>query len=114
MGSDAGNAYSERGVLVWPSDAVLDHGDLKIPARARVRGPIDVIETGVERALARTPRLVSLGGDHAVTYPVLRAVARRWGRVSLLHFDAHPDLYPEYEGTAIRTRVRWRASSRTI
>jgi agmatinase len=98
MGSDAGNAYSERGVRVWPSDAVLDHGDLKIPARARVRGPIDVIEAGVERALTRTPRLVSLGGDHAVSYPVLRAVARRWGRVSLLHFDAHPDLYPEYEG----------------
>ena len=57
-----------------------------------------MIEAGIERALARTPRLVSLGGDHAVTYPVLRAVARRWGRVSLLHFDAHPDLYPDYEG----------------
>jgi agmatinase len=98
MSSDAGNAFSERGIRVWPSPAVIDHGDLRIPARARIRGPIDAIETGVERALERTPRLLLLGGDHAVSYPVLRAVARRWGRLSLLHFDAHPDLYPDYEG----------------
>jgi arginase len=98
LGSDAGNAYSESGIRVWPSEAVLDHGDLKLGARAGHRGPIDAIERGVASALERTPRLLLLGGDHAVSYPVLRAVVRRWGRVSLLHFDAHPDLYPEFRG----------------
>jgi arginase family enzyme len=92
LGSDAGNEYSERGVRVWPSDAVRDHGDLKVAQRARVRGPIDAIERGVTRAAALTPRLVVLGGDHAVSYPAVRAMARRWGPLSILHFDAHPDM----------------------
>jgi arginase len=98
MGSEAGNAYSETEVRVWPSDSIVDHGDLKVAQRSGVRAPIDAIERGVEAALAVTPRLVVLGGDHAITYPVLRAVAKRWGRLSLLHFDAHPDLYPEFQG----------------
>lgn len=98
LGSESGNAYSERGVRVWPSEAVVDHGDLKVPARKASRAPIDAIERGVALALEATPRLVVLGGDHAVTYPVLRAFAARHGRISLLHFDAHPDLYPDFEG----------------
>jgi agmatinase len=98
MSSEAGNAWSERGVRVWPDDAVVDHGDLKVTQRAAVRGPIDAIERGVGRALAITPRLLLLGGDHAVSYPVVRAMAQRWGRLSMLHFDAHPDMYPEYQG----------------
>ena len=98
LGSEAGNEYSERGVRVWPSQAVVDHGDLKVAQRARVRAPIDAIEQGVTRAAVITPRLLMLGGDHAVSYPAVRAMAKRWGRLSILHFDAHPDMYPEYDG----------------
>jgi arginase len=98
MSSAAGNEYSERGVHVWPDGPVVDHGNLQVPARARVRAPIAVIERGVASALASTPRLVLLGGDHAVTYPIVRAMAGHWGRISVLHIDAHPDLYPDYDG----------------
>ena len=98
LGSESGNPYSETGVRVWPSDSVLDHGDLDVPDEKGTRGPIDVIERGVSRALGETPRLIVLGGDHTVTYPVVRAFAGKHGRISLLHFDAHPDLYPDFEG----------------
>jgi agmatinase len=98
LDSESGNTYSERGVRVWPSEFVVDHGDLRVPQRAGVRAPLDVIQRGVTRALATTPRLLLLGGDHAISYPVVRALAQRWGRLSLLQFDAHPDMYPEYEG----------------
>jgi agmatinase len=98
MGSEAGNPYSERGIRVWPAENVIDHGDVKVPARAGVRGPIDAISRRVAAVLEVTPRLLVLGGDHAVSYPVVRAVAGRYGRLDMLHFDAHPDLYPEYEG----------------
>jgi arginase len=98
MSSEAGNPWSERGVRVWQDERIVDHGDLKVAPRAGVRGPIDAIERGVTRALAITPRLLLLGGDHAVSYPAVRAVAERWGRLSVLHFDAHPDMDPEYEG----------------
>ena len=39
-----------------------------------------------------------LGGDHAITYPILRAVSRQYGKMSILLFDAHPDLYDELDG----------------
>ena len=98
LNSESTNPYSETGIRVWPSEQVVDHGNLDVPDEAGKRGPIDIIENGVANALATTDRLVLLGGDHAVTYPVVRAVAARHGRISLLHFDAHPDLYPEFEG----------------
>lgn len=98
LGSDAGNAWSERGVEVWPGAQVFDHGDLRVAAQKASRRPIEQIERGVTEALARTPSLVVLGGDHAVTYPVLRAFAARYGKLAVLHFDAHPDLYPDLDG----------------
>lgn len=98
MGTGAGNAWSERGIEVWPSARVVDHGDLAVSPVAASRRPIEQIERGVAATLAVTPRLVALGGDHAVTYPVLRAIAAVHGAVSVLHFDAHPDLYPELDG----------------
>jgi arginase len=98
LGSDAGNAWSEHGVEVWPSARVVDHGNLAVPALAAEAGPIDLITAGVAAALARTPRLAVLGGDHAVTFPVVRAFAAVHGPVDILHFDAHPDLYPDFEG----------------
>ncbi len=43
-------------------------------------------------------RVISVGGDHAITYPILRAYAQRHEGLSILHLDAHPDLYEEFEG----------------
>ena len=114
MHTPAGNAWSERGVYlgdasIFPptparkrqrrGDApFVDHGDVVVPQRPAVREPIDEIEHCVARAIGAIPRILALGGDHAVTYPVVRAVAQRWGTISVLHFDAHPDMYPDYEG----------------
>jgi agmatinase len=41
---------------------------------------------------------VALGGDHSVTYPILCAVARVHTDLTILHLDAHPDLYTEFDG----------------
>ncbi len=42
--------------------------------------------------------LISLGGDHSITYPILKAFHKKYPRISILHFDAHPDLYHDFEG----------------
>jgi agmatinase len=42
--------------------------------------------------------VLSLGGDHAITYPILRAYGKKHNRLNILHLDAHPDLYDEFEG----------------
>ena len=41
---------------------------------------------------------LALGGDHSISYPVLKAIAAAHGQVDILHFDAHPDLYDSYDG----------------
>lgn len=98
LGSSAGNAYTETGQRVWPCDRVIDRGDLDISNTPADRKPIDEIFQGVNKALDATPKLVCLGGDHAVTYPIVQAMAARHGKVSILHFDAHPDIYPQFDG----------------
>jgi agmatinase len=71
---------------------VLDGGDVPMPA-VEGRLPLDRLEAAV-RAVAEAGAIpVILGGDHTVTWPNVTGVARviGWGRVSVIHFDAHAD-----------------------
>ncbi len=52
----------------------------------------------IERQAMDIPHLVALGGDHSITLPLLRALARRLGRLGLVHFDAHVDTWPDSFG----------------
>jgi agmatinase len=42
-------------------------------------------------------KVFALGGDHSITYPLVRAAAGFYPKLSLLHFDAHPDLYNNFQ-----------------
>lgn len=57
-----------------------------------------LIEASVGSAMAAGERPLSIGGDHSITYPILKAVAARRGPVNVLHIDAHGDLHEDYEG----------------
>ncbi|MGE5276626.1 MAG: agmatinase [Acidobacteriota bacterium] len=91
---ESSNDWSERGIELTAQD-VVDAGD--VPAAS---GPamLAAIESAVSGLLDRRLAPLALGGDHAITYPILRAFARRYPRLSILHFDAHPDLYDEFGG----------------
>ena len=91
--SPASNGWSEEGVEVVP--ALADAGDLALPPDASSRARI---EEGVARILLEGAAPIALGGDHSVTYPVLRALGPRHPVLTILHIDAHPDLYDEFEG----------------
>ena len=89
----AGNPFSERGADL---SQLPDAGDLKIseePATARAE-----IQAGIDRILDNRYRPIALGGDHSITYPIMRAVAKYHRGVTILHIDAHGDLYDEFEG----------------
>lgn len=91
--SPAGNAYTERGAAL---SQLADAGDLRLsddPAAARAE-----IETGLEAILDQRCRPIALGGDHSITYPIMRAVAKYHSGVTILHIDAHGDLYDEFDG----------------
>ena len=46
-------------------------------------------------------RPVSLGGDHSITYPIVKEVGRGYPELTIFHFDAHPDLHEEFEGNRL-------------
>jgi agmatinase len=94
--SPAGNPWTETGVDLGADGALGDAGDVPLgtsAADARTK-----IEESVRTLLESGGRPIVLGGDHSVTYPIVRAVRWFHPRLSILHFDAHPDLYPEFEG----------------
>jgi len=94
--SPAGNDWTERLHNLKAPDALLDAGDLVLEGDASARA---AIEAGIAALLARPARPIALGGDHSVTYPVLRAINRAsYRRPTILHIDAHADLYDEFEG----------------
>lgn len=93
MHSPAGNQYTENGADL---SQLADAGDLRIsetPAAARAE-----IESGIATILEDKYYPIALGGDHSITYPILRAVAKKHKSLTILHIDAHGDLYDEYEG----------------
>jgi len=74
---------------------LADAGDLALPPNGEAR---TLIEQGIRRVLERGGVPIALGGDHSVTYPILRAIGPGHPELTILHFDAHPDLYQDFEG----------------
>jgi arginase len=93
--SSQSNGCSESGLRVIGSDDIADVGDLVLPATEVARG---MIESGIRALIDSGGRPLSLGGDHSVTYPVLRALGPRAPGLTILQIDAHPDLYADFEG----------------
>lgn len=87
------NSWTERGIDL--SGALADAGDLGLSPGPEALGQI---ERGITELLAGGARPVALGGDHSVTYPIVRAIHRQHPSLTILHIDAHPDLYDEFEG----------------
>jgi arginase len=93
--SDAYSNWSETGIDLSAAGGIIDHGDVQFDS---ARDPWDLIEQNVGRALESGDPLICLGGDHAITHPIMRAVRRRHPKLTILHIDAHPDIYNAYQG----------------
>jgi agmatinase len=75
-----------------------DAGDLALGSGAAAFAEI---EREIANLVTGGARVLTLGGDHSITYPILRAVAPAYPGLSILHIDAHPDLYDEFEGSRV-------------
>ena len=69
---------------------VADIGDVAINT-FNLKATADIITSAYEKILAHDCVPLTLGGDHTLTYPILRAIARKHGPVALIHVDAHAD-----------------------
>lgn len=102
LGCGASNQWTELGVDLGVAGSFADAGDLQLGnSRETVHEDFAEIERAVAELLEKGKRPVSLGGDHSVTYPILRAFTRRHPELTIVHFDAHPDLYEEFEGSRV-------------
>ena len=73
---------------------LADYGDLEFPT-GNHDGLFDQVETHYGKLLAAGKTILSLGGDHFVTLPLLRAHHKQFGKLAMIHFDAHTDTYKE-------------------
>jgi len=94
FGSDSANLSTETGVDLSSESAYCDAGDLKFTFEE----PFAAIEAKVGELLDHGLRPVCLGGDHSITLPIVRAFGDHIPDLTILHFDAHPDIYDELEG----------------
>jgi arginase len=94
---DASNSWSESGVDLGVAGVYGDSGDFVFAEK----DAFAAIEAGVGELIEQGNRPVSLGGDHSITYPIVKAFARRYPELTIFHFDAHPDLYEEFEGNRL-------------
>lgn len=95
LASPSSNMWTESGIDLGAPGMLGDAGDLALPPTDDARG---LIEAGVRKWVSSGARLLALGGDHSVTYPLMRAVGPMHPGMTLVQFDAHPDLYDEFEG----------------
>ncbi len=74
--------------------AVIDYGDCDSDHSQPQKTPA-AIEAHAERILDAGCAMLTLGGDHFISYPLLKAHAKKHGPISLVHFDAHSDTWPD-------------------
>lgn len=77
--------------------AFYDSGNLELPL-GDLPSALDSIEDAVTDLGVRGKKPLILGGEHLITYPIVKAVKKRCLTLQLVHFDAHCDLRDEYEG----------------
>lgn len=93
--SPSTNTCSELGLEIGRDGLIDDLGDM---AFSLEEDAWPAITGRVSEAIASGRPLICLGGDHAITHPILEGFAGRYDRLFILHFDAHPDLYDEMAG----------------
>jgi agmatinase len=97
LNSISSNSWTETGVDLSPRGTYCDAGDLHFTFDE----PFTAIENKIGELLDKNLRPVCLGGDHSITLPIVRAFGQRIPGLTILHFDAHPDLYDELEGNRL-------------
>jgi agmatinase len=95
LASDHANMAAECGLELGSNILVEDISDLPLDEG---EGDFDRIRNSAAAAAAESIVPIFLGGDHMVTNPIVAGIASGRGPITILHFDAHPDLYDDFGG----------------
>ena len=94
----------------FATQQVVDAGDLAVNP-FDIEAAIGEVEAGARSLLERASRLVTIGGDHTIALPLLRAMAAKHGPVAVVHFDAHLDTWDSYFGAPYTHGTPFRRAS---
>lgn len=92
--SESSNMCAENELDLSKNISWLDVGNLELETG---EGAIRQINEDITLLLDKDVKIISLGGDHSITYPIVKAYAQRYPKLTILHLDAHPDLYDDFE-----------------
>jgi agmatinase len=84
-------------VFPWVAQQVVDAGDVAVNP-FDLLAAVNQVEAAAGMLMKDADRIITIGGDHTVALPLLRAVHEKHGPVALIHFDAHLDTWDTYFG----------------
>jgi len=92
--SEASNKFSENGIDLAKKGLWIDRGNLTLDAKGN---DFEIIRDAIHTELNNGHRCISLGGDHSISFPIIDAYHNFFPKLNILHFDAHPDLYENFD-----------------
>ncbi|NQZ05704.1 MAG: agmatinase [Algicola sp.] len=98
LSSGSLNSGCENGQNLKDNPAWVDCGDILINPQDDF---VQTIESACDKLLADGTRLLTLGGDHSISYPLLKSYAKVYPNLTILHIDAHSDLYDSFKGNRL-------------
>ena len=88
--SSSSNLWSEKGLDLGSLQDLYDLGDIHFK---KDKDDFNLTSSSVKAVLDQGNHMICLGGDHSITFPIIKAYAQKYKALNILHLDAHPDLY---------------------
>jgi arginase len=92
--SESANNFSESGLDLHHAKWT-DAGDITLSG---MPAAFDEISGAIRSFLEKNQKVITFGGDHSITYPIIKSFAKKYSKLNILHIDAHGDLYDEFNG----------------
>ncbi len=90
------NAFSESGLEVKENVHYKDCGDIHFED-TNPKTAFDTIQQKIRHLINGDGKVISLGGDHSISYPVMNVFTEKYDNLNILHLDAHADLYDNFD-----------------
>ncbi len=92
LNDTSSNFWTESGFEIKENEHFIDHGNIRVSDYH-----IDITNE-VAGLLTKNQKVISLGGDHSIVYPIVKAFSKKYDSLNILQLDAHTDLYDELGG----------------
>lgn len=95
--SPSSNLWSELEIEI-NKNVLTDFNDVDINSNSEA---FEKVEESLNQIFSERLFPICLGGDHFMTYPIIKALSKKYPNLQIIHFDAHPDLYDELDGNRL-------------